>query len=172
MTACMQLALRLGSPVYLRMGKSDCGDVHKAPLALQPGELLQVRAGSGHLAMLATGSMVTTALAVTARGLNAEVWSAPCIKPLSNAVLNAIAARVEAIITLEEHSTIGGLGSCVSELLTKAGANPVLRIGIEDRFSSYCGSWDYLLQEHGLDANSVSQKVTAFVRTLSVKMSV
>lgn len=165
MTACMELALQLGGPVYLRMGKSDRGDVHQAPMALHPGELLHVRSGSPRLALVATGSMVRTAMDL-APEWDAEVWSVPCIKPLSAPALDAISARVEAIITLEEHSTLGGLGSCVAEAVSKAGNTAVLRIGIEDRFSSLCGSWDYLLQEHGLDTASVSQKVSAFIQAL------
>ena len=83
MTATMQLALALKSPVYLRMGKSDRGDVHTQPLGLQAGEMVQVRRGKQRLALLATGSMVKTALELCERGLDAEVWSVPCIKPLS-----------------------------------------------------------------------------------------
>jgi transketolase len=171
MTACMKLAFADGTPVYLRMGKSDCGDVHQAAIDLLAGELLQVQAGSSRIALVATGSMVRTAVALCEQGLDAEVWSAPCIKPLSQVGLSAIANRVDAIVTLEEHSTMGGLGSCVSELVSKAGTTPVLRIGIEDRFSALCGSWDYLLQEHGLDMESVSLKINAFVHSLPAKGS-
>lgn len=166
MTACMQLALQLASPVYLRMGKSDCGDVHQATIGLIPGELLQVRAGNRRLALVATGSMVSTAMTISAQGLDAEVWTVPCIKPLSNTVLEAIADRVDAIVTLEEHSTMGGLGSCVLEAVSRTGRIPVLRIGIEDRFSSRCGNWDYLLKEHGLDLVSVNQKIAKFIQSL------
>ena len=171
MKACMELAMHLASPVYLRMGKSDCGDVHPAAVSLLAGNLLPVRTGSSRIALVATGSMVSTALAISAMGLEAEVWSVPCIKPLAPDGLNAIAKRVDAVVTLEEHSVMGGLGSCVSELVSKAGTTPVLRIGIEDRFSSLCGSWDYLMQEHGLDTGSVSQKITALIQSLPAKGS-
>jgi transketolase len=161
MTACMQLALRLGSPVYLRMGKSDCGDVHQTPLALQPGELLRVRDGNSRLALLATGSMVRTAMDL-ADSWDAEVWSVPCIKPIALGTLQAIAERVDAIVTIEEHSTMGGLGSCVAEQTSMLWRVPICRIGIEDRFSQHCGAWEYLLREHGLDTSTVSRKITAF----------
>ena len=111
--------------------------------------------------------MVSKALAVCAQGLDAEVWSVPCIKPLSALMLTGIAARMDGIVTLEEHSTSGGLGSCVTELLSQHSGVPVLRLGIEDRFSSHCGSWDYLLTEHGLDLDSVTQRISAFSRSLS-----
>ena len=166
MKACMDLALKWSTPVYLRMGKSDCGDVHQQAISLAAGDMLKVRSGNSKLALLATGSMVSKALAVCAQGLDAEVWSVPCIKPLSASLLTGIAAGMDGIVTMEEHSTCGGLGSCVSEILSQQSGVPVLRLGVEDRFSSKCGSWDYLMTEHGLDQPTVIQKVTAFVRSL------
>jgi len=166
MAACMALALQRCAPVYLRMGKSDCGDVHPQALSIAAGELVKVRSGHSKVALLATGSMVSKALAVCAQGLDAEVWSVPCIKPLSATLLTGIAAGMDGIVTLEEHSTSGGLGSCVTEALSQHGGVPVLRLGIEDRFSSQCGSWDYLLTEHGLDLGTLSRKIHTFVHTL------
>lgn len=163
MTATMELALKLGSPVYLRVGKSDRGDVHAGPMRLQAGEMVQVKKGTRRVALLATGSMVKTALELADQGLDAEVWSVPSIKPLSRAQLAEITSRVDCLITLEEHSVMGGLGSCVAEELSAYRPLPVLRIGIEDRFSTYCGTWDYLLQAHGLDLVSVKQKIEEFL---------
>lgn len=169
MTATMNLALQLGSPVYLRVGKSDRGDIHAAAVELQAGDLLKVRDGSKRIALLATGSMVTTALALTAEGFDGEVWSVPSIKPLSAATMAAISARVDLIITLEEHSTMGGLGAAVSEFVSAHRPLPVCRIGIEDRYSAKCGTWDYLLHEHRLDLDSVKQRIDVFLGQLAVR---
>lgn len=166
MTATMQLALQLASPVYLRVGKSDRGDVHTAPVKLQAGDLLPVGTGNKRIALLATGSMVRTAVELVGQGLDAEVWSVPSIKPLDRAQLHAIADRGDAVITLEEHSVLGGLGACVAEELAAYRPLPVCRIGIEDRFSAYCGTWDYLLQEHGLDLPAVRLRVEAFLHAM------
>ena len=163
MTATMQLALQLAAPVYLRVGKSDRGDVHARSISLKAGELLQVRKGTQRIALLATGSMVKTALDLSDQGLDAEVWSVPCIKPLSTKLLAQIISRVDCIVTLEEHSIMGGLGACVAEEVAAHRPLPVCRIGIEDRFSAYCGTWDYLLREHGLDLLSVKQRIDAFM---------
>jgi transketolase len=163
MTATMQLALQLHSPVYLRVGKSDRGDVHKITMQLTVGDMLQVRQGRHRLALLATGSMVKTAIELS-QELDADVWSVPSLKPLNQNQLRSIAERVDAIVTLEEHSVLGGLGSCVTESLAMHKPLPVCRIGIEDRFSAYCGTWDYLLREHGLDAASVKLRVDAFLK--------
>jgi len=165
MEATMKFAFNLNSPVYIRMGKSDRGDIHSTALALSAGEILKVREGSGKTAILATGSMVRTALDLVDQGLDAEVWSVPSIKPLNAAQLNGIAQRVGCIVTIEEHSVIGGMGACVAEAVSATFALPVFRIGIEDRFSSACGTWDYLLREHGLDLSSVLGKIQAFIET-------
>lgn len=169
MTATMELALKLASPVYLRVGKSDRGDVHAGPVRLQAGELLQVRKGTQRIALLATGSMVRTALDLADQGLDAEVWSIPSIKPLNQQQLREIASRVDCLVTLEEHSVIGGLGACVAEEVALHRPLPVCRIGIEDRFSVYCGTWDYLLQEHRLDLPSVKHRIESFLAALPEK---
>jgi transketolase len=168
MTATMQLALQLRSPVYLRMGKSDRGDVHSGPVQIDSGDLLPVLFAGHRMALIATGSMVKTAQQLVEQGLPVDVWSAPSVKPLNEAQLRAIADSVDAIVTLEEHSVIGGLGSCVAEVVSGHRPVPVCRIGIDDKFSELCGTWEYLLQEHGLDALSVGRKISAFLKAISL----
>ena len=168
MTACMQLALDRAGPVYLRMGKSDLGAVHESavherPLAFALGALLRVRAGAGPLAWIATGSMVKTALTAADRWPDSEVFSAPCLKPLDEAAIEAICLRHEAVVVLEEHSVYGGLGSAVAEISAARSPTWVCRIGIQDRFSQYCGSYQYLMQEHRLNAEAVVEQVAAFL---------
>lgn len=165
MTAAMELAFRSESPVYLRMGKSDRGDVHTGPLQLHAGDLKQVRQGKQRIALLATGSMVRTALDITNQGLDADVWSVPSIKPLSADMIREIASRVDHLITLEEHSVMGGLGSAVAEISSNTSPKSLCRIGVEDRFSNKCGTWDYLLKEHSIDLASVKLKIDDYLRT-------
>lgn len=163
MEATMTLAFKLQSPTYIRMGKSDRGDIHTAQISLARGQLIQVAPASRKTAILATGSMVRTALELVEQGVEAEVWSVPCIKPLDCEQLVQIAQRVDSIITIEEHSVIGGLGAAVAEEISSIRSIPICRIGIEDRFSNYCGNWNYLLTEHGLDVQSVKSKIDLFL---------
>jgi len=158
MTACMQLAFESASPVYLRMGKSDRGDVHRAPMRLQTGELLRVREGNSHLSLIGTGSMVRSAMDLASEW-DADVWSVPCVKPLSESTMGAILTRAKLLITIEEHSVFGGMGSAISEIAANISGTSVYRIGIEDRFSQYCGSWDYLLKEHNLDLIKIKLRI-------------
>lgn len=163
MTATIELALKLQSPTYIRIGKSDRGDIHNAPLLLQPGQLVNTRFGTGKVAILATGSMVRTAMELVDQGLDAEVWSVPSIKPINREQLAGIFHRVEAVVTIEEHSVMGGLGSLIAEEVSSIRPLPVCRIGVEDRFSNYCGSWDYLLSEHKLDVGAIKNKIDVFM---------
>ncbi|HEX5125873.1 MAG TPA: transketolase C-terminal domain-containing protein [Rhodocyclaceae bacterium] len=168
MSAAMQLAFDLKSPVYLRMGKSDRGDVHAAPVSFRLGELLCVRAGNTGMVLLATGSMLKAALDLVDNGLGAEVWSVPTIKPLDTQQLAAIATRNSGVVVIEEHSISGGLGACVTEIIASMyGTTRVCRIGVEDRFSQYCGSYEYLLKEHQLDTLSLRRRVDEFGAILS-----
>lgn len=169
MTACMDLAYACRRPVYMRMGKSDRGAVHDAALPpLQTGGLLQLCAGApGGLVLLATGSMVRTALDVVQQGLpDAAVWSVPSIKPLDADAVIAATAATAGVVVLEEHSTLGGLGSAIAELLGERRPTPILRIGVEDRFSQHCGTYAYLLREHGLDTETVTARIQRFAAAL------
>jgi transketolase len=169
MSACMRLALEAAGPVYLRMGKADLGRVHQQPPTVRWGELCPLIAGSGPLVWIATGSMVTTALAAAAHWPGSAVWSAPSLKPLRPEAVAAACCRHEVIVVLEEHSVHGGLGSTVAEILCDQAPAWVCRVGIADRFSSFCGSYDYLLREHRLDRQSVIRRVEDFLQRVAIQ---
>jgi transketolase len=173
MTACMDYAYATNGPVYLRMGKSDRGDVHAEPVqALRAGGLLQVRAGrSDRPGLIATGSMLRTAVDV-GQALDLSVWSAPVLKPLLAEYVCAAARATSGLVTLEEHSVLGGLGAAVTEITSEHEPVRVLRIGVPDRFSEHCGTHAYLLHEHGLDNDTVRAQIVAFSQAVKVVASV
>lgn len=172
MTASMDYAYATKGPVYLRMGKSDRGDVHSGPLqALRAGGLLQVCTGrSDRPGLIATGSMVRAAMDL-AQALELSLWSAPVLKPLLAEEVCAAARATSGLVTLEEHSVLGGLGAAVSEITSEHEPVRVLRIGVPDRFSEHCGTHAYLLREHGLDSDSVRAKIEWFNRTTRTSVS-
>lgn len=163
MEAAMTLAFKLQSPTYIRMGKSDRGDIHTKSFELIAGQLIKVHSGSGTNAIFATGSMVRTALDLASQGLDVDVWSVPSIKPINRTQLTEIVSRIKSVITIEEHSIVGGLGSVIGEEVSSINPLPICRIGVRDRFSNYCGTWDYLLTEHELDIQSVKNKIDIFL---------
>lgn len=163
MTQCMKLALSANSSVYLRMGKADLGDVHSSLPDLSWGKLCQIKSGVGEIGFIATGSLLKTALAVAQRWNDSPVWSAPSVKPLDVNQVAAICKEHKFVVVLEEHSVYGGLGSAVAEIAVEYAPTWICRIGIQDRFSQFCGSYQYLMQEHKLDVNSVLAQIETFL---------
>ncbi|MDP3192340.1 transketolase family protein [Rhodoferax sp.] len=165
-SACMALAYQSKSPVYLRMGKSDRGDVHTQMPQASIGALLPVQPGqAGSVSFIATGSMVRTAMEIAAADYpEASVWSAPFIKPLDQRQVAAICAQSQAVVVMEEHSVLGGLGSAIAEIASESSPVRLLRIGVADRFSQHCGTYEYLLQEHGLNRAAIAHRIEAFVK--------
>ena len=164
--ACMELAYQAQGPVYLRMGKSDRGDVHLAAPQAKVGQLLEVKPGqSGDVSFIATGSLVRTALDIASDSYpDAAVWSAPFIKPIDGQQVAAICGQSRAVIVLEEHSVLGGLGSVITEIAAEFAPVRILRVGVQDRFSHHCGSYEYLLKEHGLDRAAIEQLIHHFLQ--------
>jgi transketolase len=162
MEACVGLALAGSGPAYLRIGKSDAGVIHQGRLQLESGKLLSIKHGSGTIAWLTTGAMVgrTRAAAVVS---GSSIWSVPCLKPIDEQAVGRICSTHEIVVTTEEHSVHGGLGSIVSEIAAEVGGARVCRIGVIDPFLERCGSYEYLLDQHGLTTEEMISRVTAFV---------
>ena len=164
MSACMEYAYNIKAPAYLRMGKSDLGDVHKMPLKhLQEGKIIKLREGlTGQPCLISTGSMVIKAITI-ADEFDLTVWSAPSIKPLNPENICEALKNYTSVITLEEHSVIGGLGTAIAEIVSANIPMRVLRLGVQDRFSKKCGSYSYLLHEHGLDITHLKKQINDFI---------
>src|SRR5262249_53904742 len=148
----------------LRMGKADLGAVHAGPAPVRWGALCPVRPGTGPVAWVATGSMATTALAVAGHWPGSPVWTAPVLKPFPEADVAAVCGRQAGVVALEEAAVAGGLGSAVAEVAGAHAPTWVCRVGVRDRFSRYCGTYQYLMREHGLDADAVREQVNEFLR--------
>ncbi len=164
MKAAMELAFATTAPVYLRMGKSDLGPVHNSTPKIEWGSLLPVRPGNGSLVFIATGSMLNLAVKLADDWPGSAVWSAPSVKPLSIESVVSACYPHKIVVTLEEHNVLGGLGGAIAEILSQEHPLPVCRIGVPDQYSELCGSYAYLMQEHGLDLPSVRAQVLAFTK--------
>ena len=171
MEQAMALAFSADCPVYLRMGKSDVPAVHEEVPDFSWGDLVQLREGSGGFAFLATGSMVRSALDEAESWPDSSVWSVPSLKPINAEQVVEICRGHKAIITIEEHSVLGGLGSIICEIAAAHAPTWICRIGIEDRFSQFCGSWNYLRIEHQIDPHSIADKVSRFAATVGAGLS-
>ncbi len=171
MAAGLKLALQHDGPTYLRMGKADLGPIYSAEPALAWGDWWPVQKGASGLAWIATGSMVRAALNASRQFAGSAVWSAPFIKPFKTDQLVQICKSHRAIIVLEEHSVFGGLGSAVAEFAGSEHPSWICRIGIQDRLSQYCGSYQYLIKEHRLDEDSIVMKVRKFLAKAQIDVA-
>jgi transketolase len=154
-------------PCYLRLGKAGEASVHPGPIDFRLGRAIRVREGND-LALLSTGGMLKVAMGVARRlaerGLSARVESVHTLKPLDEAAVLAAARETGAILTLEQHSVLGGLGGAVAEVLAESGL-PVrfARVGLASAFSPRVGSQDWLERQHGLDEESILARALALI---------
>jgi transketolase len=166
LTQCLSIAYQNNSAVYLRIGKADRGDIHQSPPNIKAGELIKVRSAEKvKYSFIATGSMVVTAMDVAdAISSDIDVWSVPFIKPIDHLMIEKICQNSEAIVVFEEHSKYGGLGSLIAEISSEFSPINILKISVNDCFSQKCGTYEYLLQEHGLDFPVVYKNVHNFLQ--------
>jgi transketolase len=126
-----------------------------------PGRMLRIRDGADVL-LVATGQQTARTLAaaelLAAQGIDAGVVHVPCLKPVDTVALADACAGAPLVVTTEEHTVIGGLGSLVAEVVTGADPRRVERIGIDDAWGeSAPGAW--LLTRFGLMAEQVAERV-------------
>lgn len=141
---CLELALQLPGPAYMRLGKKGEPLVHDAIPGFEVGQAVQVKQGSD-ASLLSTGTTLPLALEAAhqleAEGVSTGVISFPTIKPLDSDTLKQVFASVATVATIEEHSRIGGFGSAVAEWMVDTDTRGrLLRFGTPDRFIDYSGN--------------------------------
>jgi transketolase len=149
----VRAAMRHPRPLYLRLGKKRMRHVHPVGTPFAIGTAIAVRTGDD-VAFLATGETVAVAVeaadALRQRGISATVLSVHSLRPFDAASVIDVARRVRAIVTVEEHSVHGGLGSRVAGLLMQRGVTPPLRIvGIPDEYT-WTGSQQEIFEHYGI----------------------
>ena len=165
MKLCMEAALAYKGPTYIRVGKSDQGSVHSsADFAKKPGIHEVIKAQPNRPVILATGSMVKVAEKMIEKEFKGfGLCSVTMIKPFDSQAFDKFTSSSELLISIEEHSVFGGLGSAISEYVTSTKPKKVLRLGIEDKFTDKCGTYEYLMVEHKIDEKSLIQKIKEFI---------
>ncbi len=157
--SAVDAALAHDGPVYIRLKRPETPPENDiVPKELRKGEGILAREG-GDLTIIAAGLSVTEALAAADRlaadGIEASVVDMASIKPLDAGLVIDRAKATGAIVTAENHSVIGGLGSAVAEVLCDAGIGlPFKRVGLADRFAEG-GSTPYLMKKYGLDSTAI-----------------
>lgn len=158
-------AINHDGPVYMRFGRYAVPVVFDDSYYFKIGKANILRDGSD-VTIIATGLMVDEALKaydiLKGEGVSARVINMATIKPLDNEAVLAAAKDTGAIVTAEEHSVIGGLGSAVSEVVCESCPVPVVKLGVYDRFG-FSGPAGELLDVFGLRAKDIAQKAKAAI---------
>lgn len=165
--AAVEAAYEHQGPVYLRFGRLAVPVINDIPeYKFELGKANTLRAGSD-VTIIASGLTVSESLAAAERleseGISAEVINMHTIKPLDENAVIAAAAKTGKIVTVEEHSVIGGLGSAVCDVVAEKAPAKVLKIGVNDVFGE-SGPAAELIKKYGLDADGIFEKVKAFVK--------
>lgn len=160
----LRAALNQTGPVYIRLGKKGEPVLHAVEPSFAIGRAITMRSGKD-LCLLSTGSTMELTLAVAealaARGISTRVESFHTVKPLDCESLDAMARHYKLMVTIEEHSLIGGLGSAVAEWKSdrNKGALRLLRFGTADHFLETVGSQDYARAHYGLGRDSIVHQI-------------
>lgn len=165
--AAVEAAINHVGPVYLRFGRSAVPVINDtADYKFEMGKGVVVREGKD-VTIVATGIEVAEALGaaekLAADGIDAEVINIHTIKPLDEDLIVASAKKTGKVITVEEHSVIGGLGSAVCDALSAKCPTTVLKVGMNDQFGE-SGPAGALLAKYGLDAEGIYQKAKDFLK--------
>ncbi|MGD0750868.1 MAG: transketolase C-terminal domain-containing protein [Anaerolineales bacterium] len=169
--AWVPIVAEFDGPVYLRISRAGALPVFQAGTKLEIGKGLTLRGGRD-LTLVATGTMVgrcaRAAVELAQQGIQARLLEVHTLKPLDRDLLLQAARETGGLVTAEEHSVIGGLGSAVAETLAEAYPVPLERVGILDRFCPTGRDLDILMDACGLSVAEIvaaAQRVLKRVRT-------
>ncbi len=164
--AAVKAAIEYEGPVYLRFGRLAVPVINDpASYRFEIGKGITMREGKD-VTIIATGLEVSESLEAAklleADGISAEVINIHTIKPLDTELVVAAAKKTGKVVTVEEHSIIGGLGGAVAEVLAEQAPTKMLRIGVNDTFGE-SGPAKALIEKYGLDAKSIYEKVKGWL---------
>lgn len=157
----VKAAYKHDGPVYIRFGRLAVPVVFDDDYKFEIGKGVTLKDGDD-ITIIATGIMVGEALeayeVLKDKGISARIINMPTIKPIDKDIIIKAAKETGKIITVEEHSVIGGLGSAVCDVVCEEYPVPVVKIGVNDEFG-YSGSAVQLLKDFGLSAENIVNTV-------------
>jgi len=154
-------------PMYIRINRNDLPLLTPTDTPFEIGKLYTVKEGTD-VVVFANGVMVSRALTaaeeLAAQGVSVKVVNVSTIKPLDRQAVIACAKGMKAVVTAEEHSVIGGLGSAIAEALRLEKTAPLDFVGIEDVFGTSALNYDELLVHYGLTAQAIQDKIKGLLK--------
>ncbi len=164
--AAVRAAAEYEGPVYLRFGRLAVPVINdEATYKFEMGKGVTLREGKD-VTIVATGLCVSSAMEaaelLAADGVSAKVINIHTIKPLDEELIVAAARETGKVVTVEEHSVIGGLGSAVCDALSAKAPTPVLKVGVQDTFGE-SGPAGKLLEKYKLDGKGVYEQIKSWL---------
>ncbi|WMM23741.1 transketolase family protein [Tissierella sp. MB52-C2] len=157
---CIYEAAKHNGPVYIRLGRAKTPVIFDENYKFEIGKGVELKEGTD-ITIIATGVMVERALTASEKlleeGIKARVINMSTIKPIDKDIIIKAAKETKGIVTVEEHSIIGGLGSAVAEVVVENHLTPVVRIGTMDTFGE-SGDGFKLLDKYGLNVENIINK--------------
>lgn len=165
--AVVKAAVEHDGPVYMRFGRAACPVINDGPdYRFEIGKGTVVREGTD-LTIVATGICVGNSLEaaqmLAEEGISAEVINICTIKPLDEELIINSVKKTGRVVTAEEHTVIGGLGSAVCDALCKSYPAPVMKIGIQDVFGE-SASAEVLVEKYRLDGKGIYEQIKDFLK--------
>lgn len=164
--AAVKVAAAMEGPVYMRFGRLAVPVINDEDYKFEIGKGKVLREGTD-VAIIANGLCVAESLdaaeKLASEGINAQVINMATVKPLDTELVLEAAKATGKVVTVEEHSVIGGLGSAVCDVLSEQLPTSVLKIGVNDVFG-HSGPAVELIKEFGLDGDGIAAKVKEFVK--------
>lgn len=157
-------------PAYIRLTRQNLPDLYPSATPFNPLKLLKLREmgqGSTRVALLGTGAgtaeAVKAAELLSGQGITASVWNVLSLKPFDEATVQTLAKECDWIVTVEDHSVIGGLASCVADAMaTSGGKARLVRCGVQDTFGQ-SGEGEELLELYGISGTQVASRTLAAI---------
>lgn len=161
----LQATLKQANPVYIRLGKKGEPKIHSKVPKFEIGKSITAKQGQD-ICLLSTGNMISTALEIAKNleeraKLSVRVESFHTVKPLDQELLHKLFNNYSTVVTIEEHSVIGGLGSAVAEWVIDHSFNrtKLFRFGTPDKFLPHIGSQTYARKYFGLCAEKITHQL-------------
>jgi len=154
---------RVKGPCYVRLERRGEKDLYQVGDSFSPTSLYEVISG-GEVAVVSTGSVLMEAMLAAERlktaGVDVGVYDCTCLKPIDRDGVCRLSRTYRCIVSLEEHSTVGGLGDAVADVINECGMNVrLIKLGLRDSFACAIGDQGYLRSRYGLDAKSIYEAV-------------
>ncbi len=160
-----QLLAKSGRPAYLRLAreKTPIMTTEETPVSIGKSEIFWMPdVGIAEVGIIATGALlfqsIMAAKELESEGIKIKVMNLATIKPIDTDGIVALAKEAKAIVTVEEHQVMGGMGSAVAEVLVQNFPVPIEFIGVKDKFGQ-SGKPDELIEHYGMDKNSIKEVI-------------